>query len=100
MAALKTTTDATARAEPQPKASSVRIEMATAASTPVESGAHRLRFHLEAAFAQSPPGASLAEPDIGKWPRPVRAAILAGAVVLPWSLIFLTVNALGLLRRL
>jgi hypothetical protein len=94
MAALKKAADATAGSGSQPPASSPRIEMATQTSTPVESGAQQLRLHLEAALAGSQSGVSFAEPGIEKWPGPVRAAILAGAVVFPWSLVALIAHAI------
>ncbi len=94
MAALKKAADATAGAGAQPPASSPRIEVATPTSTPVQSGAQQLRLHLEAALFGSQPGASFAEPGIEKWPRPVRAAILAAAIVVPWSLVALAGHAI------
>ncbi len=94
MAALKKTVETTARSKAQSKASSRRIALATAESEPVESAQHRLKLHLEAALAATPHHTSHDEPAIDKWPRPVRAAILAGAVLLPWSLIALTAHAI------
>jgi hypothetical protein len=38
--------------------------------------------------------AAQAEPVVEKWPGPVRTAILAGAVILPWSLIALAAHAI------
>jgi hypothetical protein len=94
MAALKKTAETTAGSRPRAKASSSPIKVATAQSTPVESGAQQLRLHLETALAASQPEMSLAEPAIETWPRPVRVAILAGAIILPWSLIVLAAHAL------
>jgi hypothetical protein len=68
--------------------------LATTESAPVESGAHQLRLHLEAALAGSPHAPTADEGETERWSRPVRAAILAGAVVVPWSLIALTVHAI------
>ncbi len=94
MAALKKTAETTVGTKPRAKASSSRIKVATAQSTPVESGAQQLRLHLETALGASWDEMSLEEPAIETWPRPVRVAILAGAVVLPWSLIVLAAHAL------
>ncbi len=95
MAALKKTAAETmAGSRPSP----ARIEVATAASSPVESGAQQLRARLETVLAASPYEASGGEPGIEKWPRAVRAAILAGAVVLPWSLVVLAVHAIASYR--
>jgi len=99
MAALKKTVETTGGPKPQSQAAPARLELATADSEPVESGAHQLRLHLEAALASPRLEASLSEPAVEKWPRPVRAAILAGAALLPWSLIALTVHAV-VTRRL
>jgi hypothetical protein len=99
MAALKKTVESPAGSRPQSKSSTRRIELATSECEPVESAQHQLRLHLEAAFAASPDNASLPEPDVEKWSRPVRAALLAGAALLPWSLIALTVHAV-VARRL
>jgi hypothetical protein len=73
--------------------------LATDESTPIESGAQQLRLHLETALAASHPDTALAEPGLEKWPRPVRAAILAGAIVLPWSLVVLAVHAIASYRQ-
>ncbi len=99
MAALKKTMRPAASSSAAPRASSTRIELATAESAPVESGAHHLRLHLEAALAASRPAHAIDEGETERWSRPVRAAILTGAVVVPWSLIALTVHAI-VTRRL
>jgi hypothetical protein len=93
MAALRKTAEQAVASGPQPKVSTARIELATADSIPVDSAAHQLRRHLEAALAAPRPEASSDEPAIDKWPRAVRGAILVGAVVVPWSLIALAVQA-------
>jgi len=68
--------------------------LATRESAPVESAAHQLRLHLEAALAASPHSAALAEPSVEKWSGATRAAILCSAAILPWSLIALTGQAI------
>jgi len=98
MATLKNTAERTAESSLQPNASTPRIELATPKATPVESGAQQLRFRLETALAASQRDTSLTEPVIEAWPRPVRAAILAGAIVVPWSLIVLAVHAIASYR--
>jgi hypothetical protein len=94
MAALKKTAETNSSAVGHVDGSSRRLEIATGDSAPVDSAVQQLRLHLESALAASAPGAAFAEPTIAKWPRPVRAAILAGAVVIPWSLVVLTVHAI------
>jgi hypothetical protein len=94
MAALKKTTETTSGSALQPKASSRRLEIATRESAPVQSAAQQLRLHLETALAASAYGPALPDPVIEKWPGAVRAAILSGAIILPWSLIALTVQAI------
>jgi len=98
MSALKKTTEETTAAGLQVEAPSARISLATADSAPIDSAAQQLRRRLETALATSPHEAAFAEPKIDKWPRPVRAAILAGAVVLPWSLVVLAVHAIASYR--
>ncbi len=95
MAALKKAVEIATESRPQSKPSPRRIALATPESEPVDSAAHQLRLHLEAALAR--PGqaaAAQAEPVVEKWPGPVRTAILAGAVILPWSLIALAAHAI------
>jgi hypothetical protein len=94
MAAQKKTIEKTTRPRLQVEAPSARISVATADSAPIESGAQQLRLRLETALAPAPYEASFAEPAIEKWPRPVRAAILGGAVLLPWSFVVLTIHAI------
>jgi len=94
MATSSKTTEATAGVKTQSEPSTTRRDVATAESEPVESAALGLQLNLEAALARRSPGASLPEPVIEKWPAAVRAAILGGASVLPWSLIILTVQAI------
>jgi hypothetical protein len=99
MAALKKTMRPAASSGAAPRGLSTRIELATAESAPVESGAHQLRLHLEAALAGARHAPTADEGETERWSRPVRAAILTGAVVIPWSLIALTAHAI-VTRRL
>jgi hypothetical protein len=94
MTALKKTVERPTRSTPHSNASPKRVALATAQSEPVESAAHQLRSKLEAALAAQRQDASTAEPEVETWPRPMRAAILAGAVILPWSLIAVAAHAL------
>jgi hypothetical protein len=94
MAAQTKTVETTTGPQLPFEAASARIAIATADSAPIESAAQQLRLRLETALAESPSDALYGEPAIEKWPRPVRAAILGAAVLLPWSFVVLTVHSI------
>jgi len=82
-----------AGAKSQSETAPACIDVATDESEPADSAALRLQLNLDAALTHRWPGVSSPEPVIEKWPAAIRAAILAGSIVFPWSLIILTVQA-------
>jgi hypothetical protein len=92
MAALRKTTETMAEAGRQPTAPKALIGLATSGSEPIDSAAQQLQLHLEAALTAAPT-APIPDPLIFTWPLPVRGAILAGAIFIPWALIALAVKA-------